>query len=974
MGGTEFGLLGPVRAVVNGTTADLGGSRPRLIFALLLCAEGAAVGEDRLIDALWGEQLPANARNSLHTHVSRLRGSLGEAGLRLRREPGGYRMVLGPGELDVERVQTLLRRARAVRSTAPGDASALLVEAKANWRGQPLVEFSGLADAALMAERSRLEELRIAVQVELLDAQLAAGRHAEVLPEAERAAAAEPLHERPQILLAIALYRSGRSMEALDVLRRYRERLAEETGLDPTEELERTETAILKRDLDLIEASAGAASAPPQLPSAPTSLIGRDDTLAAVVALLTTSRLVTLVGPGGIGKTRIALAAAHRWRDEVRWVDLAPVSDPALVTQAVADAVGVRQSGDRPLVEAIITGLAERPLLLVLDNAEHVAAAAARLVEALLGKTRRTTVLVTSRIALGLTPEHTLGIPPLPIPEATTRLSDDVFAVASCALFLQRARAARPDLVIDGKQAGLVGELCRRLDGIPLALELAAARLRSMVLEDVVARLGAVSTLRAAGPRALGRQSSVQATLDWSFELLAADEQAVLPRLSVFAGGWTLDDAAAVCADEDRDADTVDVVLRLVERSLVQPPAPAGVGPAWYRMLEPVRQYAERLLESRGSAERLRRRHAQHFARFAEVAECGLQGGEQLRWAAQVSTQTANLRAALTWASAPGRPDADVEIARRIAGALGWWWWMFTRHHGEARAWLEPLARQQGADGTTRGVGLVWLWAGWFKYDADEYEAAVELLGRAHDVLADQGDRRHAALALAFLAVAAAAAGDPERAAGCFRGATSIFQELGDQWGLGMVAVRAGEVARYGGDLASATEIYRTSAAHFRAAETWVELQMPLQDLGQVGLATGDDAGAVASYVESLQGISQHGLGLTVPYALAGLATVASSRGEFVRAARLFGASDAACARTGVQLQLIDRKLPDRARAAVQSAMGDADFERAYDAGSRLIEREAIAEALRMSSAAPRPVWPGSGSSRPSRSGSSEST
>jgi DNA-binding SARP family transcriptional activator len=415
LGDVVFRLLGPLEVVVQGRMVAVGGPRPRGLLALLLTA-GGVVSEDGLVDGLWGEEPPASARKTVQSHLSRLRTALGPAGERLVRVPGGYRVEVRAGELDVERVEALRAEARALREAAPGRAARLLEQALAAWRGPALAELAGLP--GLQAERARLDELRLAVGDELLDARLAAGEHHQVLPEAERAAAAEPLRERTQLQLALARYRCGNHAGALEALRRYRDRLADETGLDPTEELTRLEAAILARAPWLDPPSAPthpqpagqgptASSAVPMPPATP--LVGRDQDLERLAGALGRHRLVTVTGVGGVGKTRLALETARRAVEAGRRVvvlELAEIGQADAVAPALAARLGVRPGPELPIQDAIAEYLSTQRLLLVVDNCEHLLDPVARLLDRVARQAPGITVLATSRERLGLDAER----------------------------------------------------------------------------------------------------------------------------------------------------------------------------------------------------------------------------------------------------------------------------------------------------------------------------------------------------------------------------------------------------------------------------------------------------------------------------------------------------------------------------------------------------------------------------------------
>ncbi|MDD7940714.1 BTAD domain-containing putative transcriptional regulator [Actinomycetospora lutea] len=592
----EFGVLGPVEVRHRGDRVPLGGTRPRTVLALLLCADGHPVGDERLIDALWGDDPPDRARARLHTTVSRLRAALGDVGARLRREAAGYRLRVEAGELDLHRAERLLRRARA--APGPPEATGLLRDALACWRGPALADLAdlpGIEAGGLAADRVRFDALRHTVRAELLDAELAAGHHHEVLPDAERAAAADPLRERPHRQLATALHRAGRSVDALAVLRGYRARLADEAGLDPSTELGALEAAVLAQQETV--AVVPAPRAPPPRSTA-ASLHGRDAELAEVARLLAVARVVTVIGVGGVGKTRVARAAAAAETGRaVALCELDGVTETGAVGCAIADALGF------PSLEAAGQALGSAERLLLLDDCEHVLDTVAPAVTGLLARCPGVTVLATSREPLGLPEEHVLALGTLALPAR-----DDPAAVRespAARLLTDRAAAcgARVDTEAD---AAAVAALCRRLDGLPLALELAAVRLRSLTPEEVLEHLDRrLDLLRRTGSSGPARHRSLDATVAWSYDRLPGPTRRFFARLGVFAGRFTADHAHAVAGEDDL-LDTVDHLDRLVAASMLTVQQRAGR--TWYALLATMRRFARDRLEERGEQQAVRDR------------------------------------------------------------------------------------------------------------------------------------------------------------------------------------------------------------------------------------------------------------------------------------------------------------------------------------------------------------------------------
>src|SRR5581483_8391105 len=518
----EFRILGTLAVLEQAEPLDLGGAKQRALLALLLLNGNRPVSADRLVEALWGEEPPRTARKAVQVYVSQLRKALG--GDRIRTEAAGYVLDVRDDEFDAGRFERLAATGR------PREALAL-------WRGPPLAEFAYQPFAE--AEARRLEELRLACVEDRLDEDLAAGRHAQVVGELETLVAEQPLRERLRSQQMLALYRCGRQAEALEAYQDARRALVDALGIDPSPELQRLQRAILNHD-DALAATPAPEPGPPERPSLPAAanrLIGRRVELRTLTDLLLgDARLVTVTGAGGSGKTRLALEVAAAlgadFGQSVHFVQLAPLRQPELLAATILSALGVEESASRPAVESLKELLRLRAMLLVLDNFEQLLEGAPVLAE-LLAACPRLKLLVTSRASLHLSAEHEYPLEPLPLDYAV-------------ALFTERARAVRPDFTADER---LTAAICGRLDCLPLALELAAARCRLLGAGELLARLERRLDLLTGGPRDLeSRQQTLRSTIDWSYELLDAEEQRLLMRLAVFTGGCTLDAAEQVCS------------------------------------------------------------------------------------------------------------------------------------------------------------------------------------------------------------------------------------------------------------------------------------------------------------------------------------------------------------------------------------------------------------------------------------------
>lgn len=693
MGSIRLEVLGPLRLVVDGVPVDVPGRKRRAVLALLALAEGRSVTADHLVDALWPAEVPESGRPALHNHVSRLRAHLGPAADRLQRRHGGYRLEVGQDELDVAQARALLA---AARPADPAGAVALLEEAHRLWRGPVLADLTETEPIATAVEG--LARLHRDVTDALIENAIAAGRAEGIVGLASSSMTADPLREPAVLLLMRALAAAGQAPEALRAGRAYRRRLAEETGLDPSPALD-----DLERDI-----AAGAAVPAPAGPARPaTRLFGRDEQVAALHRRLAGERLVTIVGPGGVGKTRVALEVG--WRCGAATVLLlAPVTDPAAIPHALAGALNLKVvRGD--VLSACLAVLADRSGLLVIDNCEHLLDAVRDLTDAILSSCPELSVLATSREPLGLPAESITRLAPLPLPPPGTE--EDLSRVPSVALFLDRASRVRPSSADLRTVAGIV----RRLDGMPLAIELAAGRLSTFSLTDLRDRLDRSLDLLGGGrPSGDARHRTLRATVEWSYRLLADDERRLFRHLSVFVDGVDLDTAERLGADLDLHADPGSVLARLVDASMIEARFEAGTR---YHMLETLRAFGLDRLTAAGEDE--------------AAAEL------MLRWAVEL---TGRLSVEMT---TDREPEADAVLRRELPNLRAAWW----------------LARGRGSpdDAVAMVIGL---------FDAITYRDLIEIRDWAGELADDPGLAGHPR-AGAVLGVAAEAAyhgGDYRRA------------------------------------------------------------------------------------------------------------------------------------------------------------------------------------------------------------------
>jgi len=923
----EFRLLGPVEVVSAGSALAPGGLRERALLALLLVHANELVSRDRLIDGLWGEHAPATAKNALQVAVHGLRKVLGAE--RIATEGTGYRLRVEDGELDLDRFGDLVAGARA---RAPATTAAALREALALWRGPALAN----VDAPFApVEAGRLGELRTAAFEALIEAELELGRHAELVGELETFIVAHPFRERPREQLMLALYRSGRQAEALAAYGEARRVLVGELGIEPGRELQELERSILRHD-PALTLPARPAAGPTNLPAALTPLIGRSLELAAVSSLLRRSdvRLLTLTGPGGTGKTRLALEAASEllpdFEDGVVFVDLAPLEDATLVTSTIARALGLA-SGD----DGAADFLRLRACLLLLDNFERVDAAAA-LVAELLAVAPRLAVLATSRAPLRLDGEHEYAVSPLRTPSAADARDPEALGRnEAVALFVARARAARHDFALTADNAPAVAEICVALDGLPLALELAAARVKLLPPRALLERLGQRLDLLTGGPRdAPARHQTLRATLAWSHEALASSEQRLFARLAVFAGGCTIEAAEAVCGAHP------DHLAGLVERSLLR--HEPGEGAARFRMLETVRAYAIEQFESGSETAAIQEAHAAFFLAVAEEADAALwspiQGPERPAWLERLDADHDNFRAALTWAD---RHDPETEL--RLAGALGDFWGE-RGHPEEGLEWLErSLARAEGLPARLRAKALHQ--ASYLSFGRNDHGRG-DVLGQAALALyRELGDREGAGRTVHFLGLAAMARGELERAEALAEESLELARELGHTRGV-IVSLRGvGLAAARRGDRVRGKELLAQALALAEEHGDRSALANLRLDQGLLLAEEGNRTRAARSFAASLDLHRENGSAGGVAMCIHEIALLCEAQGLPEQAVLLLAANEPIREAVGMGLPPGDDAECGRALARARPALGEPVFAAAWAAGRRLTLDEAVTSA-----------------------------
>jgi len=685
------------------------------------------------------------------------------------------------------------------------------------------------------------------------------------------------------------------------------------------------------------------------LPLELSSFVGREKELSEARRLLENSRLLTLTGSGGCGKTRLALAAASELVEEFEegvWlVELAPLADPSLVPQAVASTVGVREQQARSLTETLSYFLGSKKVLLVLDNCEHLVEACAALAQALLQSCPELRVLATSREALGITGEVAWPVPSLSLPDLR-RLPDveSLPRYESARLFVERVVAVKPTFTLTEQNAPSVAHICYRLDGIPLAIELAAARAKMLSVEDISKRLDDCFRLLSAGSRtAMPRHKTLHATMDWSYELLSLEERALLRRLSVFAGGFTLEAAESVCAGQDLERDAVlESLSYLMDKSLVV--VAEQDGEVHYRLLETVRQYGREKLSESGETEKFRERHAGYYLVLAEEAEPELKTEGQVAWLERLEQERDNLRAAMRWLLERG----ELEKAARLGWAV-WLFWGIRGHFAEGRQSMEQALSAEGSVAMPASARAKALYvAGMMANYQGDHSSAELLLEESLGLFRELEDKLGSAYALSNTGFAALGQGQHQRAVTLIEEAVHLFLEVEEKWGAAMMFGFLAVARRDRGDPGRAKRLAERGLALSREVGERQAISAALYTLATLAEAERDHERARALFEEGLTVSAELGNETDVAHYLEGLAAVAAWEDRRVRAALLWGAAEALLEKieVGVHTYVPDRSLHLSQVAAAHGRLGEEAFEAAWTQGRAMSLEETIEYAL----------------------------
>ncbi len=968
----KFRVLGAIDVLADSGSVVPTSARQRDLLALLLLDVNIAVSSDRLVDRLWQGEPPATAMSALQVYIAKLRTIIdGCPTAHITTVSGGYRFDVDESTIDSCEFEQLAHRGRsALVAGSARTAAETLGPAMELWRGDAFADVRHLEGARI--EVTRLEELRCQTFGTLIDAELALGHHLEMIPELERLVEEDPLRERRWAQLMLALYRGGRQSDALRAYRRVSEILGEELGIEPGPDLYNLEERILLHDpsLTLVVDDMEPRT---NLERAVSSFVGRRRELERLIELVGTRPLVTLTGPGGAGKTRLAGEIGDRvmssYADGVWFVDLSSIRDEGQVPYAIAETLGIVEQPDLPIEEVVARYLRHRSLLLIIDNCEHLLESTAGLVRSLLMACPLLTILATSRERLGVEGETTWTVPPLTFPAH----GSDILGGGeheAVDLFVERARLLDPGFELSTENEVQVAAICRRLDGLPLAIELAAARVDVLGLGDMERRLSENFSLLERRSRFQPmRHATLSAAVQWSYDLLDDDERTLFERLSVLTGRFLLDDVEVVCSDGRLPATrTFDVLTHLVDKSLVVAHTSTGLVTR-YSMLETLRAFAADALTESGEADEVAERHAGRFLALAEEAEPELRGAHQQEWLDRLDADHDNLRLAFDRLLETGH----VEDALSMGTALQWFWKMHDNvAEGTSRLEL-ALASDGDVSPVVRSGALK---AAAVLKSARDVEAAYTMLEESRGIAASAGDALGHGLALGWMGLLDRMRGQFDESLGHLTEALRLIEGTGESWAVAFVVGHLGVLARERGVLGEAVEYHERAIALAGEAGNPQEVAWNVAGLGIIHLYDGEYERAIALLEDSYEverdiGFDFETATVLIVMAIAkarvgspdeassllaqahqrarrlgsarlldavyrARATLASSRGEHERAAQLLGAAYRFRSDNGMSRSMFQRYF-DSDEQRIRSVLEGDDFTTAWESG-QLVE------------------------------------
>ncbi len=923
-------LLGAFSIKAGKKTITLPSRSAQSLFAYLILNAGTPVRREKLAGQMWPDSTEEAARDYLRHALWRIRKVL---------QPASAEEFLQADDLTVTFLSSpayQLDTAILARADESQSASELITALSA-YQGELL---PGFYDEWVVLEREHLQAIFERGMGHLLDMLQAGGRWQEMLEWGEKWIA---LGQRPEPAYRALMAAHAAQGDMSKVAATYERCLKslKEFGVEPSEV-----TAGLYEKLKAGQALAGAQSAvaairqeePPasNIPVPLTSFVGRDKEVQEIIRLLSTVRLLALTGPGGVGKTRLAIQAADKvqskFKDGVRWVELASLSDPDLLPQAIASALSLHEVPSRPWIDAIQMHLGSKKLLLVLDNCEHLIAACAEIAERLMVACPNLKILATSLEGLGAPGETTWVVPSMALPAAEPLPVREMREYESILLFAERAKSAESGFELTEQNAESVAQVCRRLDGIPLAIELAAARVKLLRVEEIAERLNDRFRLLTGGSRtALPRHRTLRSLIDWSHSLLSDSERVLLRRLSVFAGGCTLEAAERVCPDEAIEApEILDLLAHLVDKSLVM--VKAGSAGSRYQMLETIRQYAQEKLSESGEVEQMRDRHLDYMLAVFEGPGAPLT--LLRRWDPEID----NLRLALEWAlSLP-----DPEAALRLAAAPEWLWWS-RGYSREEVGWLRTALGRPGAGNPSAARAKALSALGWHLSLSGDLVGGRASLTESVAVARAIGDKASLVDSLTWLGLVISMVSDQAACRELLEEGLSLSRELGYTPGMGRALIGVGQFKLSEGDYAAAQAAFEESAARLREIGDSNSMAWSVRGLGYLALRQGDYRRAFSFCAESLKLNLDTGDRRGVANCLTAIASIAGKQGRLRRAARLYGAAAAVLETFDGQLIPSDEIENKPYRRAIQAELGEDAFQRGYSEGHAMNTEQALA-------------------------------
>jgi len=939
----EVRLLGTFEVKHNRKLLNISSRPAQSLFAYLILSVGRSHRREKLAGLLWPDSLEETARDNLRHALWRLRKSL---------EIAGSARFLHAEDITItfkESSHYWLDAAVLAKLDEHATADEL-ISVLSDYHGELL---PGFYDEWVVLEREHLFTIFEHHMARLMSLLQNDKRWLDILDWAERWI---KLGQKPELAYRALMSAHAAKGDMSKVAATYERcvKSLREFGIEPSEQTKELyenlksgkdtpKTVSIVKKLDSKEVSSN-------IPVPLTSFIGRQGELKDIAKLLSSARLLTLTGPGGVGKTRLAIQIAHdsikKFKEGVFWVGLVGLSDENLIPQELAQVLNVREVSNEPMIVTLKTFLKSKDVLLIIDNCEHLIRACAQYSEQLLGACPKLKILATSIEAFGLFNEVVWQVPSLPLPEIQEALSvSELQEFASIELFDERAGNAKSGFVLDERNASSVAQICRRLDGIPLAIELAAARIKVLSADEIAARLDDRFTLLTAGSRtAIPRHQTLRATIDWSYDLLTEPERILLRRLSVFAGGFTLEAAEAVCSQGMKRTNILDLLGRLVDKSLVIVEADSKTTGTRFRLLETIRQYALEKLAGMGEARAIRDQHMEFYLSLAEKSEPNIFGSESAAWFRRLDKELDNIRAAMDWATNSSKAD----VALQIAGSLVYFWFA---HGLIASEWhdrvQQALARPEGRARTLarakalNGIGFMY-WADIYPTDRrSELEEALSI-GR------ELGDRWNIATALRNLGLLENIQGNYLDARSFLEQSLEIWRDMGPEGKMGYANTLTflGDVALNQGEAEWARSLFEETTAILRAPGDINFLAYSIRRLGQLAWLEGDYMKALTLCKESLILNQEVGDPRGILACVAGFAAIAMAQWKFERATKLMAAVETQLTSIGIRLLFVDKMEYERNLARLSANLDEKARAKFWERGKQLTMEQAIAFAL----------------------------